>query len=238
MNSFVNKILEIQEIAIVLNATNLNAGMLNLNFLKVSGIIPQDWELSRQPVANPRLVQLNFKNGVNMAAQGGSVTFSEPIANKALEEIKAPEVAIKYAEKLPNANYQVVSINPRTLVGLGNGEDAASNFIINSLISPGPWRNLGQAPVKANLNFLYQLEKCQLNLSVNEAKVQRKDQSQISSLLFSGSFNYGVAQGNELERVTQLADKVSNWQTDMKTFQEIVHQKFLGYQGSVFPDSM
>ena len=238
MSIFVNKAIEIEEIAIVLAAKNLNPGMLSLDMLKVSGIIPQDWELGRKPTGNARAVQLSFKNGVNLIAQPGTVTFSEAIGKKALNEIKAPEVAGNYAQKLPNADYLGVSVNPKTLIGLSDGEDAARQYIVETLVAPGAWRDLGQGNMKATLNFLYQLDRCQLNLSINEAKLQRPDQSPIAALLFSGSFNYGVTTYGESERISHIVQRINNWQTELATFRDIVNQKFLGEQQSVFPESM
>lgn len=43
------QIREIQEIAITLAAKNLNPAMLSEDFLKFSGIVPNEWELSKQP---------------------------------------------------------------------------------------------------------------------------------------------------------------------------------------------
>lgn len=41
---------DLQELAIVLTAKNHNPSILNPDFLKCSGIIPSEWELSRQPL--------------------------------------------------------------------------------------------------------------------------------------------------------------------------------------------
>lgn len=237
-SNFVQKNMELQEIAVTIAAKNLNPGMLSPDFLKVSGIIPQDWELSRQPVANARVVQLSFKNGVNVVAQPGTVTFAEAIGKKALHEIQALDVACKYVEKLPNADYQGVSINPKSLIGLDGGEDAARKYLVETLVAPGPWQDVGQGNMKANLSFLYQLERCQLNLSITEAKIQQPEKQPISALLFSGSFNYAVANLAASERIAQLTERINNWQMELTTFRDIVNQKFLGQTESVFPESM
>jgi len=43
-----SKVLEVQEIAVVITATNYDPSLLNPNFLKYSGIIEEDWELAKQ----------------------------------------------------------------------------------------------------------------------------------------------------------------------------------------------
>ena len=64
-----NKTIEIQELAFVVAAKNYEPSLLNPGFLKYSGIIPSDWELSRQPVFNDRVAQIVFNNGVNIVGE-------------------------------------------------------------------------------------------------------------------------------------------------------------------------
>ena len=72
----------IEEIALTIAAKDLTPTMMSQDFLKMSGIVPQDWELSQQPVLNPNYAQLSFKNGININAQPNSVTFTESLAQK------------------------------------------------------------------------------------------------------------------------------------------------------------
>ena len=59
--------LEIQELAIVITAKDYDPSLLNPGFLKYSGIIPEDWELVKQPVVSNRASQIVFNNGVYTA---------------------------------------------------------------------------------------------------------------------------------------------------------------------------
>ncbi len=230
-NSF-QKTLDIQELAITIAAQGLNPTILNLDFLKYSGIIPSDWELSKEPVQNNRAAQLSFKSGVNLVAQAGSITFSQAFGNQN-QSIQVHTIASNYVEKLPNAVYQGVSISPKNLIGFGEELDTARKYIVENLIAPGPWREVGNAPMQANLNFVYRLEQCPMTLSINEAKVQRPEKPPVAALLFAGSFNYQVTVTDELERVSQIQEKIANWESDWKTFREIVNQRFLGQAESV-----
>jgi hypothetical protein len=51
----------IEEISIIIAAQDLTPTMMSLDFLKFSGIIPKDWELSQQPTLSPNYSQLNFR---------------------------------------------------------------------------------------------------------------------------------------------------------------------------------
>lgn len=226
---------DIQELAIAISAKNLTPTMLSEDFLKFSGIVPSEWEASKQPVLTPNLAQITFQNGVNIVAQPRSINFMEGIGNKKAEEIEIPKIARQYVEKLPNAEYQSLSISPKSLVPLPGSQDAARKYITGILLAPGSWQEIGKAPMQAAINLLYELEGCQLTLNINEAKLQLAEGKALPGLLFSGSFNYNISGNTPPERMQGLTRSLDRWQSDWKVFREIVHEKFLGQQQSVFP---
>ncbi|GFE68810.1 hypothetical protein [Chroococcus sp. FPU101] len=226
---------EIQDAAIGLAAKNLNPTILSVEFLKYSGIIPADWELSAQPVMNPNFAQINFQNGVSIVAQPRTITFTAILNHPNLKDFKLPDIASNFIEKLPHAEYQGVGITTRSIIPFPSSPDAARQYITRTLLSPGPWQDFGLNPVQAGINYLYQLDRCQFNLNINEAKVQLPDQRALPAVLFAGNFNYTIETENEVERLALLKSALNQWDNDLRTFSEIVHQRFLGQQISVFP---
>lgn len=228
---------EVREIVVAIAAKNLTPTMLSEDFLKFSGIVPDDWKLSKQPILNPNYAQLSFQNGVVIVGQPRNVTFVETIGSKTLEQVQAPNVARFYVQKLPKAEYQSLTVSPKVIVPLSRSQEAARNYLTRTLLAPGPWQKFGQAPVQASISFLYELNRCQLSLSVNEAKLKLQDQAPVSGLLFSGSFNYQIPENTE--RISWLEEQISNWRSDWETFQELVNRKFLqrslNPEESVFP---
>lgn len=226
---------EIHEISIVITAKNLNPTMMSLDFLKFSGIIPNDWEVNRQPVLNPNVSQLSFQNGLNIVAQPRTITFMEVVGTQETPQLAGPAVAQQYIDKLPNAEYQAISISPKSVVPFPDSQDSARKYITQILLSPGPWQEVGKAPMQAGLNLLYQLEKCQFALNINEARLQLPDQTALAAILFAGNFNYAVDSENQSLRLQQLKQAISDWESDWKIFQDIVNERFLGKQESLFP---
>ncbi|WP_013321871.1 hypothetical protein [Gloeothece verrucosa] len=227
---------EIQELSISISAQKLNPTMLSEDFLKASGIIPSDWELNKQPVLNPNYAQVSFQNGVSIVTQPRTITFLEMLGTKQSTEIKLPELVHKYVEKLPLAEYQGLSISPKSVVPLSGSLDAGRKFITETLLAPGAWQEFGKEPVQAGLNLLYQLDKCQFNLTINEARLQLPDQQSLPALLFSGSFNYDLTSNTEGERIEKLNQGIDEWEANLEAFREIVNERFLGQQGSLFPN--
>ncbi len=224
------QIKEIQEIAITIAAKNLNPTLLTEEFLKFSGIIPGDWELTKQPILSPAGSQVSFQNGVSIVAQPRTISFVEGIGNKTIQELQIPAIAQQYVEKLPKAEFQNLTINPKSIIPLLESLDSARKYITQTLLSPGAWQNLGNAPLQAGINLLYQLDNRQLSISINEANLQLPDGKTLSAILFAGSFNYGIEGVTSQERLDRLQKAINNWQIDLETFQEIVSQRFLSQQ--------
>ena len=164
--------LELQQLSVSLIAKNYNPARITPEFLAASGIIPHEWQLAAKPLVTKNAVQLKFKNGLSVIAKSGSITFSEAISTKAVEEMEAAKVATRYLESLPAADYQQVRISPMCLYNLGNEDDAVRQLMVEGLLTSAPWHSFGSSPAKAAVNLIYELERCQLNLKVDEARFQ------------------------------------------------------------------
>jgi len=219
----------IEEISLIVAAQDLTPTMMSQDFLKFSGVIPQEWEIAQQPVLTPNFAQLNFTNGVGINAQPRSITVSESLSNKKVEDIKIHQVVEKYLEKLPHAEYMGLSFSPKILLPFPDEPQAVRQYIADSLLASGAWKRIGKAPVQAGINLMYHLERCQMTISISEAKLQRPQEAPLVAILFSGNFNYSVNLGQDesSSRMTQMAGFLDNWKTDLEEFRDIINQKFL-----------
>ena len=218
----------IEELSIIIAAQDLTPTMMSQDFLKFSGIIPKEWELSQQPVLNSNLAQLNFTNGVGITAQPHTITVRESLGNRKVEELAIATVAAKYIEKLPHADYMGFGMSPKILIPFPDSPATVREFITSSLLGAGSWKKIGQAPVQASINLMYLLDRCQLTISVSEARLQQPEQPSITAILFSGNFNYSVnPEGSQEKRLAQVQSFLSNWKNDLAEFRDIVNHKFL-----------
>lgn len=223
----------IEEIGLTVAAKDLNPTMMSQDFLKMSGIIPKDWELAQQPVLNPGRAQLSFKNGVNIMAQPNTVTISEAISQKKLEEVSAGDITSKLVAKLPYGEYLGFSFSPKMLLPFPKNPEQVRNYITGNLLATGPWKQIGKAPVQAGINLNYLLDHCQLSISVAEARLQQPQEAPVMAILFSGGFTYNFGAIKDYkERVSRLNQAINSWQNDFSQFREIITQKFLGSSGA------
>jgi hypothetical protein len=221
-----SRTLEIQELAIAIATQNQNPAILTPDFLKYSGIVPQDWELAQAPINSPNVSQVMFQNGVGITVQRDRIVFAEAISTKESSEIVIPEIARKYFAALPNLEYRAIGINPRGHAVM-NDLAASQQYMSQTLLSPGAWQHLSESPIKASLQLSYKLEQSIFNLSVTDAALQLPDQKLIPVILFSGNFNYTIPASSQQERLEFLAEKILNWQADLDTFRDAIQTKFL-----------
>ena len=218
-----NQALEIQELAIVITAKNYDPSLLNPNFLKYSGIIPEDWELARQPVVSNRASQIVFNNGIYIAAQPNRLMFVEALNNKEDKtEARIPQLARKYIEILRTIEYQALGINFRGYSTVTNTTVEENNYLIDKLIQPGEWQQCGTKPVKAGLNLLFSYDDKQLNVSVNEAGLKLPESEQVPVVLYSGNFHYDISEKEPENVLPSLNSIIDNWQQDLEIYTDVV----------------
>lgn len=217
----------IQELAIVVIAKGLNPTSFTPDFLVNSGIIPADWLLSRKPVVNQQIAQIVFQNGISLTAQPGKLTFSESIDTKADEELLVAQLADKYIEVLPQANYVALGINPQKVEIFNERPQDVQTFMTKTLLQPNSWQEMGIQPMQASFNLFYQLENCRLQLSLNPTELRLPNDARVPSLLFAGNYHYElVAEGTEA-RTQEIREALSRWQAYLMEYRALIEDKFL-----------
>jgi hypothetical protein len=213
--------LKLQELVIIVAARNFNPIILTPDFLKYSGIVPTDWELARQPVLSQNVAQVIFTNGVSIIAEPNRLMFMEAVSE--VESAKTPAIARKYCQVLPEVEYQALGINPRGYADLAD----ARNYLHQTLLKDGAWQQVGTAPMRANLNLTYTLEKGQLSLTVSEAMLRQEDETNTPIVLFGGNFSVEASGETATQKKDSLMAALDNWQADLRTYVELVNDKFL-----------
>jgi hypothetical protein len=221
-----SRTVSIQELAIVVVARNHNPTILNPDFLKYNDIVPKEWELEGPPLCVEPVSQVKFKNGISIIAQLNKLIFVEPTDASSPDQAGAPRIARKYLETLPHVDYRAIGINIRGHVKL-DGEETIRKYLAETLVSPGPWREFGKAPLRAEIKFKYTLEKCECNLTVEEAPFEASGAKAIPVVAFSANFHHEVGGNTKEERLSNLYQIIETWQNDLNTYRELINEKFI-----------
>lgn len=222
------QVTELQEVGISLSALDFRPQMLNLDVLRLSGVLPADWEVSQQPVVSPQVVQLNFTNGVNLIAQPRQVLFLQRLAADP-EQMQVPQFAQRYLDKFAHADYQSVNIAPKILLAYPGQPDVPQRFMTTGLLNPrGAWQHLGQdTALQASVTLNYRLKRCPLTINISEVNLNQGEQT-APALLFAGTFQYGIPEQHRQHPIAYLSRRIQKWLTDCSQFHTVVHRKFLG----------
>jgi hypothetical protein len=212
----------VQELALVIAIKNHDPLMVGLGFLQQTGIIPSEWQLAREPYLSQQATQLVFDNGMSIVAEPERVVFAQALADRQLSTIEIGSIASKYTAILKKADYQGVGINFRSFIPQTSHE-AAQNYISQHILAPASWQQIGEAPVRANINLNFSLIGRQLTLSINPAAIQFPEQEPMPAILFGGNFGYQLATGDKVAQVTNI---LAQWPKDLTEYQQLIKQHF------------
>jgi hypothetical protein len=222
----------LQELGIVVAMQQPNPNLVTAEFLKLSGIIPLDWQLAREPLNNDKISQLLFTNGVSIVAEPNRIMFGENIGDKDINTLTVATIATKYLDIFKLAQYSAIGINirsysPQSTIG------SATEYINQQLLGDGNWQKYGTVPVQAALNLVYTLEGRQLNLDVAAAGIQFAEQEITPVILFSGNFSYKLAVPETASNLAAASQVLAKWQTDLSAYCELITDRFLTPQQPV-----
>jgi hypothetical protein len=209
------------DVAFVVALDNHSPTLLNLDFLRLSGVVPEEWEVARPPVFSQQVSQILFANGISMVAQPDRVVVLAPLADSEVLATEAAWVAQRYVQALPNGKYQAVGINLRGyLQGAG-----VANYFQTNLLQSGPWLEEGLEPVTPSLTLNYTLSSGALTLNISPAQLQFGEESPLQSILFAGNYN-STLDGSGSDRLLALQQRLSGWQRDVHHFRRLVSEAF------------
>lgn len=220
-----NPNLIVQEMAIAISVRQHNPNVLTPDFLKYSGIVPEDWELARPPVVSQTAAQVSFKNGVTILAQTNRISFSERIIGKPIEEVTVAAIARQYAAALPQLNYQAVGTSFRGHLPFGRERpSAARDYIFQGLLS-SHLQASQMSPQQVSMQLSYRMEDSQMTLEVSEAGLLIEKAIE-PVVVFSGNFIRNFKK-EESDRISTLSGILDNWKRDLDAYSNLINSQFL-----------
>ena len=174
------------EFSIVVVGQDCNPTILNPDFLKYRGIVPQiwGWELAGAIITTPAIAVVSYDSGVTVKVEKNRFQVADQKVAANVAQSKAIDIARSYIEVLPHVRYTAVGINFRSLVEMKE-PDA---FLKERFLSTGPWDQEQNPLLGVNLKFAYSYNDGRLNLSL-EGGVAVRQKGEISEEL-QGVFTY------------------------------------------------
>jgi hypothetical protein len=217
------------ELAIVFAVRDPHPQSLHLDFLKYSGVVPADWQLAQPPIRNQQFNRLIFQNGVHIVAQPRTLTLVQPIILSQPEQLQVPELAHRYVRSCctdeSHSDYVAIGVSPKSFVLTPAVQNRS--YLVETLLHPKDWQHKATQPAQATVNLLYSLDRCLFRLSIEDVRHQLPGQPEQSAVMVSGNFHYPLPEEMTVnDRAAQLHACIDHWKKDLKTYLELVNQRF------------
>ncbi|MGI0481514.1 hypothetical protein ACN4EE_12070 [Geminocystis sp. CENA526] len=218
------KIADYQDIMVTLYCPQIHPLQFNIEQFRDKKIIPSHWQLVKPILKKNNLLQLIFDSGITINIEVGKISFFSKI-NQSIKVF--PEIIKLFLRKYINYNFIRTQISLKRFISLPNGKENGSKFINEILLNnPNNWSIQGQKPKKCQVTFGYNFPKSNLILHINDVQA-RNNNIRKYGLLFRGIFTYNLPQKRNLDRITYLISIVSNYQNNIKVFNQIINETFL-----------
>jgi len=221
-----SRTIDIRQVEFVLAVDKHNPILLNPEFLKAEEIIPSDWELTQSPTYIQGTALVVFRNGIYIAHQGNVIAFFEDTRAKDFENLEVPQIVQNYVERFPQENYRAVGLNLEGHTTF-NRQEEARNYLLRTIHNPNHLHESNEDIVQAIVNFIYNIDRGQLTLTIRNTELKPSAEESIPVILFAANFHRDIAEISEKERLHFLSQVIRDWQTDIETYREIVTNKFL-----------
>lgn len=220
--------LEITGFSIVIVAWNNNPSILNPDFLKINKIVPDDWETISPIFTTEEISQVVYKNQVSIQVQPDKLILNELINDNNFQGL-IPKIAIKYLEVLPHANYYALGVNLISHIIVDDSEEI-DNYFGKYILRSGDWKKYKNVSPNPFVSLNYPLENCQINISINSAKIEspKFDYQDKLVILFTGNIHRDFSDLKDFEKQRQeIKQCLNSWENDLKDYQNIINQCLL-----------
>jgi hypothetical protein len=170
--------------------------------------------------------QVAFNNGITITAQLDKVIFLETVKSNNHADMIVPPIACAYIKTLRHVEYTAVGINPRGHC-MFEGEGSSREYLVETLITPGPWREFGKAPVSAEIKFTYTLERELYHLTVKTTEWKNSEGKSSPVILFAANFHHALTGGNREQRLDDLIETIQGWKTEVELYKSQIYKDFL-----------
>ena len=230
----------VQEIVAILATQGQTPSVVNAEFLQYSGIIPDDWELTRQPVYTDDVAQMAYNTNVTVTVQPNRIVVAQALEGQLPEDLQCTQIARQLAMALPKVNYRAFGFNAIGYVPFPEGKTAIHQYLNQTLLAPGPWQEFQGAAVDPALELAYNLPQGRLSLSAREAVLRKRDPAEDETPIvsFTGTIEHVLNQTDAAAKLEALIGYLDHWHDDLKTYTDLVNNNFLSATPTAEPASL
>lgn len=217
------------ELVITITNSDYDPTILTSNFLINNNIVPEEWINGQQVICESNVSQVLFHDRVNIISRRNRISFIESIDLKALNNIKAPTIALRYTDALTtliDINYFSVDVTFKGYLVYPQYSDLPHKYIFETLIRPPiqDWTEIGGSNIQGSLSFFYSFINRELKLSIDEAMLKTSQGEESPVLLLTGNFNYKISDKSSKNSGGENCKVIFGWLNDLEIYQKLVNR--------------
>ena len=168
------------DFAVVLVGRNHNPSLINPDFLRIHGIVPDDLSPQQVVVVEP-LALVEYKEGLSVHVEQGRMQVRATLDGTMPENPLPIGIAMKYVEVLPRIPYEAIGINWSVAIPM----PGALAWLTDNLIQSRTWKFAEGRVTGARVEVAIEVGGPLLNLSWSEGQGTAGDE-----LLLSANFHH------------------------------------------------
>ena len=209
------------QFSIVIIAADHNPTILNPDFLRMQGIVPEDWgwELASPPIVTPPFASVQYESGVSLSVESNKLQIADTKTTEPTES-KITEIAKQYVKVVPHVRYTAVGINYRIAIEV---EDA-DTYLKSQFLKKGPWNSDDNPMNSVGLNFVYPAESGRIVLSIDSGTVSDTSGSteQKQSVIIANANFHRDLDLSKMPTSGQVSDCLNKNSSDWQRYNEIL----------------
>ena len=125
----------LNSVNVVVTAEFHNPSIINPDFLRSKGIVPEDWNVV-ETVTSPVLSMIRYENGITWTVEQSKLTVAENCMQSFQDIYLAHSLACGYLRTLPHVPYRSLGLNCTILKPV----ESAENWLTDRFLKPGSWK--------------------------------------------------------------------------------------------------
>lgn len=209
-------ILSLHWVNVVILAEFNNPSILNPDFLKGKGIVPQDWE-AVEVLTTPAFSSVKYSNNVVFFVDRERFEVRRECGGEFLANYNIHDFAAQYVNILPHVRYTTMGLNWQISIESAEPE----KFIIERFVKPESWKESRSNLLKSSINFSFEVKDAifNINFAPGRAKVANEEQPVI---IINANFHHTGPFSQE-----QISEIARNWKAREIYIKELL-PKLLG----------
>lgn len=158
------------EFSIVVVGQDCNPTILNPDFLRYRGIVPEEWgwEMEGPAITTPAFSTVPYGNGVVVSVEPQKFITVHRLKGTDPLSSRIPEIAKKYVGELPHVRYLAVGINIKSFME----QEEPERFLRQRFLKPGTWDSESHLLERLGIKFGYAHPGGKLTLSLDGAEAK------------------------------------------------------------------